>query len=119
MRTLVVAVALLVAGSDEDAPDYRPGLACEVVAGGKTIRRIDGELSFEWGTGSPDSRVSAGPFRVRWTGRLFVNRDDSYRFSARLAGRVRLRIGDKTALEGEPGESGWLTSAPLALEYGY
>lgn len=106
------------AAAQDENPGYLPGLAAELTSDGKTYRRIDDSLAFDWDTASPDDRVAASPFRIRWTGLIFINRDDTYRFSAHLSGRVRLRLGDKTLLDGEE-KDGWLTSSPAELEFGY
>jgi mono/diheme cytochrome c family protein len=115
---LLSAIGSSAAAAQDDAPDYLPGLAAELTANGKTHQRIDDSLAFDWDKASPDARVPDGLFRIGWTGRLFVKRDDTYRFSAHLSGRVKLRLGDKTLLDGEAKE-GWLTSPPIELEFGY
>jgi hypothetical protein len=34
------------------------------------LTRVDREIAFDWGTGSPDPRVASETFSVRWTGRI-------------------------------------------------
>jgi mono/diheme cytochrome c family protein len=116
---LVIARCPAASGAQpDDTPDYLPGLAAELIADGKTHHRVDDDLAFDWGSASPDARIPAGPFRIRWTGLLFVNRDDRYRFSARLTGRIKMRLGDRPLLDGEA-RDGLLVSPPVELEFGY
>ena len=62
-----------------DTPDLR----------GETLNRIDTDLDFDWGTGSPDTAIGADTFSARWSGEVesqftethtfYVNADDGAR----------------------------------------
>ena len=53
------------------------------------LTRVDAEVNFDWGTGSPNAAIDPDTFSVRWTGRVqplyseqytfFVNADDGFR----------------------------------------
>lgn len=105
MHAFLLVLALLPSADDE--PDYLPGIAVETTIDEKIHRRVEDAIAYE-GAAS----------RVHWTGRLFVNRDDAYRFSAQFQGRVTLRIADKILFDGDA-KNGWLRSPPLELEFGY
>src|SRR6266481_1126368 len=47
--------------ADDDDEDSQPGLVARYTAGDKTIDRIDRDVQFVWGTGSPNARLPAGP----------------------------------------------------------
>src|SRR5712692_2451195 len=98
----LLALCGLLPGTD-DAPDSLPGVAVEISANGKTMRRVEDVIAWE-GAAS----------KVHWTGRLFVNRDDSYRFTVQLQGHATIRIGDKVLLDSET-KDGRLTSANIDL----
>ncbi len=46
------------------------------------VERIDGDLNFNWGAGSPGMGVTNDYFAVRWVGALKVERAGKYRFHA-------------------------------------
>src|SRR5258707_14370038 len=73
--------------TDDDLPDYLPGLIAEFSTNGKTHRRVDEDLAFDWDNNSHDARLAVGRFRVCWTGRLFVHRADAYRLSVQCTGQ--------------------------------
>ena len=55
------------------------------------LTRIDPEVNFDWGTGSPDASVGADTFSVRWSGLLLVPETGAYTFST-LGDAVRLYV---------------------------
>jgi len=44
----------------------------------EVFRRIEGKLNFWWGRGSPDPRIGAANFSVRWSGWLLPEHDEDY-----------------------------------------
>ncbi|MCB0188420.1 MAG: hypothetical protein KDE31_29320, partial [Caldilineaceae bacterium] len=52
-----------------------------------------------WGTGSPDSRVNADDFSVRWLRRMQLD-GGVYRLSAKADDGVRVWINDDLVLDG-------------------
>src|SRR5262249_30842831 len=92
---------------------YRPG------SGKPGLVRIDRDLQFQWEDASPDPRIAAGPFEVRWTGKLFVAANAKYRFHLFAAGSARMSIDAKLAIEGTANDATWLSSAEIPLELGH
>ncbi|BDU50639.1 LamG-like jellyroll fold domain-containing protein [Haliovirga abyssi] len=65
--------------------------------GTPALTRIDNEINFNWGTGSPDSLINNDDFSVRWEG--FVKTKDiagNYQFITTSDDGVRLWIKDST-----------------------
>ncbi len=76
-------------------PGRENGLKAEyfdnmTLAGSPALVRTDPQIDFDWGGGSPDRRIGADRFSVRWTGlfipdisgpvELSITTDDGYRF---------------------------------------
>ena len=55
------------------------------------VTRIDPQVNFDWGTGSPDGAIGADTFSVRWSGLLLVPETGTYTFST-LSDGVRLYV---------------------------
>jgi hypothetical protein len=56
-------------------PNGQPGLKAEYFAnqeleGSPTVVRIDSNLNFNWGEGSPDPKIPVDHFSARWTGKI-------------------------------------------------
>ncbi len=83
------------------------------------IRRLDRAISFDWQRDAPDARLPAGAFRARWSGLLATQARGDYRLYVYVGGKVVIRLADKTVLDAERAEPGWLSGAPLELDYGY
>ena len=56
------------------------------------VTRIDPQVNFDWGTGSPDPSIGADTFSVRWSGLLLVPETGTYMFSTLNSDGVRLYI---------------------------
>ena len=74
------------------------------LGGEPVLQRYDRVISFDWGTGSPDSRVNADGFSARWLRRLTLD-GGVYRFSARADEGVRVWINDELILDGWQGNT--------------
>ncbi|HXF61630.1 MAG TPA: PA14 domain-containing protein, partial [Caldilineaceae bacterium] len=61
--------------------------------GSPRLVRDDEDIDFNWGTGSPDSRIPSDNFSARWTQRFDFSRG-TYRFYARADDGVRVYVGD-------------------------
>ncbi|MFO0947942.1 MAG: c-type cytochrome [Planctomycetota bacterium] len=103
---------------DEEEVTYLPGLVAEFSQGTRSFSRVDQDLRFDWGIESPDVGLSQGPFSVRWTGLLFVQKGGKYRLSADLGGRMQLRIGGDVDWKAE-GNGGVVVSETTDLDFGY
>lgn len=96
-----------------------PGLVAEYANGAKTVQRTDADVLFDWQDKSPDMRLPAGPFTVRWQGQLLVLKDDSYQLHLYVGGKVRISIDGKTLLAAEERQPAWQRSPSIPLGYGY
>jgi hypothetical protein len=80
------------------------------------MTRIDPNVNFDWGTGSPDASIDADCFSVRWTGQLTVPSTGTYTFQVVTDDGVRLWV------DGQPLVDKWQSpadaSGTLALEAG-
>jgi hypothetical protein len=56
-----------------------------------TFVRQDGVIDFNWGDGSPESRLDRNHFSIRWKRTLYFDQGD-YRFHARIADHDRVKI---------------------------
>ena len=64
-----------------------------------TMLRLDRTLNFDWGSGSPDSRVPVDNFAVRWTGKIKPTTTASYTFYTDTAGGVRLWVNGQLLVD--------------------
>src|SRR4051812_7096947 len=111
-RIGVVAWFVLLAGAafaQDDDDELAPGLIAEYTAGEQTVRRIDGDLAFDWATGSPDSRLPAGPFSARWSGQILLRAEGRYRWHAYLQGDLSVRINDQIVFQGQSERPQWIS----------
>ncbi|MCB0104700.1 MAG: hypothetical protein KDE53_02300, partial [Caldilineaceae bacterium] len=74
------------------------------VGGDPVLQRYDSTIDFDWGTGSPDSRVNADDFSVRWLRRMQLD-GGVYRLSAKADDGVRVWINDDLVLDGWQGNT--------------
>jgi len=63
------------------------------------IRRIDREIAFDWGDGSPDPSLPANGFSVRWTSRMTVEQTGSIRFESRSDDGIRVYLDGTPVLD--------------------
>lgn len=61
----------------------------------RKVTRIDPNVDFNWGSGSPDPAISADNFSARWTGFVQPYLTDKYTFYTKSDDGVRLWIDDK------------------------
>ena len=60
--------------------------------GGKTVRRTDATVNFDWGTGRPAPTIGPETFSVRWLGQLQAQFGESYSLCVRSDNGARLWI---------------------------
>lgn len=75
------------------------GASLQLPAGDPTVRRIDGNIWFDWGRGSPTPRVGNDYFGVRWQGYLRTETLGKYVFQLNHNGLARLSIGGQVIYE--------------------
>ncbi|MEK6572547.1 MAG: glycoside hydrolase family 3 N-terminal domain-containing protein, partial [Bacteroidota bacterium] len=64
-----------------------------------TLVRIDKQIHFDWGPGSPDSTIHDDHFSVRWTGKLVPAVSGVYKISVTTDDGVRLWIDGKLLVD--------------------
>jgi len=63
------------------------------------ITRIDPQINFNWGYGSPDPSLGAENFSVRWTGQVEAAFTETYTFYTTTDDGVRLWIDDEQIID--------------------
>ncbi len=81
--------------------------------------RIDPQVNFDWGTGSPSNSISADTFSVRWRGLLNVPETGSYQFSTLTSDGVRLYVDGALLIDNFMDQAThWKDSPAIALTEG-
>ena len=80
--------------------------------------RLDRTLNFDWGTGSPDSRVPVDNFAVRWSGKIKPSTSASYTFYTDTAGGVRLWVNGQLLVDNWTLHSLTTNTAKITLSAG-
>jgi len=63
------------------------------------MTRIDPQINFDWGHGSPDPNVNADQFSVRWVGEIFSPVTGTVTFWTRSDDGVRLWVNGQLIIE--------------------
>jgi hypothetical protein len=61
--------------------------------------RTDAKIDFNWGTGSPDSRIGPDTFSVRWTGQVSAPTTGRYTFYTTTDDGVRLTVNGQRIID--------------------
>jgi len=64
-------------------------------SGSPVLKRVDGNVDFEWNNVSPGPGVPAGNYSVRWTGELVPPVDGDYRLGGSTDGGYRIYLDGK------------------------
>jgi len=67
--------------------------------GKPVLVRLDSEIDFDWGVGSPDPRIPCDNFSVRWTGKLVPPESGSYEFNLATDDGSRLWVDGKLLID--------------------
>ncbi len=62
------------------------------LSGAPSLTRVDGDINFDWGAGSPASQVNADNFSVRWTTTVNIPTTGRWRFQVGADDGVRMWI---------------------------
>lgn len=107
-------------------PNARPGehglrgeyYANKDLRGTPVFTRIDKQLHFEWGMGSPDSSIPPDHFSVRWTGKIVPAETGVYSFGASTDDGVRLFLDGKLFVDSWFDRGATLDNVPLYMTAG-
>lgn len=66
---------------------------------GSSVTRVDPQVNFNWGTGSPAAGLGANTFSVRWTGQVEVPVSGTYRFYTRTDDGARLWVNGQLLVD--------------------
>lgn len=69
------------------------------LAGKPALVRLDSEVDFDWGIGSPDPKIPCDNFSVRWTGKLVPPESRSYEFNLAADDGVRLWLDGRLLID--------------------
>jgi PA14 domain/Immunoglobulin domain/Immunoglobulin I-set domain len=84
-----------------------------------TLTRIDTNIDFNFGTGSPDPSISVDRFTVRWTGQVQPLYSQDYTFYTRSDDGARLWVNGQLVVNRWQGQSVTeIASAPVSLTAG-
>lgn len=114
----VLLFPTLASAQFDEEGDFPPGLLARYSASGRTVERIDPDVSFVWNDSAPDPRLPAGPFNAEWTSLLLVRQDGQYRIHAYLQGEAAVQIDGKTVLTGRRSKPGWISGAAFPMSFG-
>ncbi len=90
---------------DESPPPFGSGdgLLGEYYSGTEfdtlELMRVDSDIDFNWGTGSPDPSLPVDSFSVRWTGQIESRFSEQTIFSVQTDGGVRLWVDDQLIID--------------------
>ena len=59
---------------------------------GATVTRQDGDIDFDWGSGSPDASIGSDTFSARWTGQVEAQFTETYSFIVNADDGARLWV---------------------------
>lgn len=104
---LVLCAGLATAQDDDD--ELIPGLVAKYSAGGRSIERVEPDVSQTWDSASPDERLTKGPFDVIWTGQLLMQMEGPHQWHAFVQGQVEIEIDGQAVLKAESATPGWFS----------
>ena len=81
-----------------------------------TLVRTDATVNFDWGTGSPDPRISVDTFTVRWLGCVQPQFNETYTLYTTVDDGVRLYINNQLLINAWVDQAPTTYSASIALK---
>jgi glucose/arabinose dehydrogenase len=82
------------------------------------LTRTDATVNFDWGSGSPDSRMAPNTFSVRWTGQVQPRYSETYTFYTTSDDGVRLYINNQLVINRFVDQSAREASGQITLQAG-
>jgi endo-1,4-beta-xylanase len=88
------------------------------------LSRIDSNIDFNWGGGSPDSAIQEDQFSVRWTGQIEVRMTETYTIITRSDDGMRVWINNQQIIDdwndhaaGDDTEASGTVSMETGIQY--
>ncbi len=85
---------------------------------GTRVTRLDAQVNFNWGRGSPMSGIGSDNFSVRWTGQVEARFTETYTFTTRTDDGVRLWVNNRLIVDSWRHQSATNRSGTIALVAG-
>lgn len=91
----------------------------QLAFGGTPLTRIDPNVDFNWGNGSPDATIAPDTFSARWRGEVKADFDELYTFSTTSDDGVRLTIDGDVVIDHFDDHAPSLDTGNIALTPGW
>jgi beta-glucosidase len=88
------------------------------LSGTPALTRVDPEVSFDWGVGSPAAEIPVDNFSARWTGKLVAPVSGTYALGATADDGVRVYLDGKLIAEDWTQHAPRTVTGPVTLEAG-
>ena len=85
---------------------------------GITVTRVDPEINFNWGTGSPDSAIAADTFSARWTGQVLPAFTETYTFYTTSDDGIRMSVNGVQIINNWTNHGPTVNTGTIALTAG-
>lgn len=82
------------------------------------LKRVDKQINFDWGGGSPGEGIKPDRFSVRWTGKLIPDSSGEYEFSIISDDGVRLYLNERLLIDNWRDQAAEVKKATTTLEAG-
>ena len=123
MKPFVPLFALLLAAFAAPAQDGKTGLLGKYfkgmeLAGAPALQRVDAQVNFDWGDGSPAEGFPADQFSVRWSGQLQAPATGKFKLILETDDGVRVWFAGKLVIDDWADRAPAESAAEVALEDG-
>jgi hypothetical protein len=71
----------------------------ENLSGIPIVTRVDPQINFDWGDGTPDESIEASPYSARWLGEVEAVFTEPYKFTAVVGDGVRLWLNGELIID--------------------
>jgi mono/diheme cytochrome c family protein len=115
---LVLSLSVVANPANAQEDEFPPGLLGRYTSKGHTIERVDPRIAFDWGSESPDPRLSAGNFSANWSALQLIRKNTTYQYALYVQGDAELLIDGKTVINVSAETPLWFESDPIDLKFG-
>jgi hypothetical protein len=85
---------------------------------GTSISRVDPNINFDWGAGSPNAAIGVDTWSARWTGSIQAQYTDTYTFHTLADDGIRVFINGRLVINNFQDQAVTETSGSIALKAG-